>query len=94
MNELEEKLKGKKIKFISVSIDKNKAAWLKWVKEKELKGIQLHTNGDKTLSKAFNIRGIPRFILLGKKGEVIKSKAFRPGQTEALYDLIINLKGL
>lgn len=94
MNELEEKLKGKKIKFISVSIDRNQKAWLNWVKDNKLKGIQLHTRGDQTLSNAFNIRGIPRFILLGKNGEVIQSNTYRPTQTKELHDLITNLKGL
>ena len=42
LKELEKKMHGKKIVFVSISCDKDKAAWEKMVKEKGLEGVQLH----------------------------------------------------
>lgn len=53
------------IHFVSVSIDKDKAAWEKMVKEESMKGVHLHGG---TKSKAFQedylINGIPHYILI------------------------------
>ena len=50
LKELEKKMHGKKIVFVSISCDKDKAAWEKMVKEKGLEGVQLHNGGDRALS--------------------------------------------
>ena len=42
LKELEKKMHGKKIVFVSISCDKDKAAWEKMVKEQGLGGVQLH----------------------------------------------------
>jgi thiol-disulfide isomerase/thioredoxin len=68
---LEKKMQGKNIVFASISCDQNKAAWEKMVKNEKLGGVQLHTGGDKTFMEAYEIDGIPRFILLDKKGKII-----------------------
>ena len=49
LKELEKKMHGKKIVFVSISCDKDKAAWEKMVKEKGLEGVQLHNGGDRAL---------------------------------------------
>mgnify|MGYP000846681765 CR=1 FL=1 len=58
--------------------DKNKEAWTKMVAEKELGGIQLHSGDDREFSKAFDVTGIPRFILLDQEGNIVNSNAPRP----------------
>ena len=58
---------GKKIVFVSISCDKDKAAWEKMVKEQGLGGVQLHNGGDREFMTAFGIRGIPRFVRQGRK---------------------------
>lgn len=92
--EVAEQFKGKKIKFISISIDKDKKAWLNYVKENELKGLQFHMAENQNFMKAFGIRGIPHFILLDKKGNVVENGAFRPTQTDSLVNLLKNLKDI
>ena len=82
LKELEKKMHGKKIVFVSISCDKDKAAWEKMVKEKELGGVQLHNGGDREFMTAYNITGIPRFILLDKKGKIVNAKMTRPSNPE------------
>ena len=73
---------GKNIVFVSISCDKDKAAWEKMVKEQGLGGIQLHNGGDREFMKAYNITGIPRFILLDKEGKIVNPKMTRPSNPE------------
>lgn len=94
LKKLEEKMHGKKIKFVSLSVDKDKAAWEKMVKDEKLGGIQLHNGGDNALMEAFGINGIPRFILLDKSGTVIRAKMIRPSNEQEIYDFLMKLKGI
>ena len=79
---LEEKYGKKNIYFVSISCDRDKAAWEKMVKEDKLGGIQLHNGGDNTFMDAYMITGIPRFILLDKEGKIINAKMTRPSNPE------------
>ena len=85
---IEKEYHGKNIEFVSISVDKNKEAWTNMVTEKTLGGIQLHDGGDRVFSEAFNITGIPRFILVDPKGNVVNPDAPRPSSPElkALFD--------
>ena len=78
LKSLEEKFKDKEIYFVSISIDANKAAWMKMVEKEQLGGIQLHGGADAQILKEFNIVGIPRFILLDREGKVIDKNMTRP----------------
>ena len=93
LKKLEEAMKGKNIVFVSISVDKDKAAWEKMVKEQQLGGIQLHTGGDRGLLNAYEIKGIPRFILLDKEGKIVNPNMSRPSSTTTLGTLNA-LKGI
>ena len=82
LKELEKKMHGKKIVFVSISCDKDKAAWEKMVKQQGLGGVQLHNGGDREFMTAFGIRGIPRFILLDKEGKIVNPNMTRPSNPE------------
>lgn len=60
------------------SVDKDKAAWEKYVPQKQLKGIQLHAGPGNIVSKAYNVGGIPRYILIDKEGKIISADSPRP----------------
>lgn len=75
---LEQKFKGKNILFVSISVDSNKAAWMKKVKNDQLGGIQLHGGAEAQIMKDYKIKGIPRFILLDREGKVIDNDMTRP----------------
>ena len=87
LKKLEKKFKGKNIYFVSISIDANKAAWIKMVQEDQLGGIQLHGGN---IAKDYDIRAIPRFILLDKEGKVISKEMTRPSDpvTEETLDAL------
>lgn len=86
MTKLEEEYKdNKNIVFMSVSVDniKDYQKWKNMIKEKQMKGVQLFS-GDKSddIMDAYKIKGIPRFILVGKDGNLITSNSPRPSSSE------------
>ncbi len=84
LQKLEKEYHRKPIHFVSISVDKNLVAWEKMVKEKKLGGIQLHEGENPKFDfvEAYEIKGIPRFILLDKKGNIISADAPRPSSDE------------
>ena len=95
LKKVEVKYHGKNIEFVSISVDTEKdyEKWKKMVVSKELGGIQLFADKNWTSDfiKAFGINSIPRFILIGPDGKVIKADAARPSSaslTELLDGLV------
>lgn len=82
MKELEKKFRGKKIAFVSISSEKNKGKWGEMVRIMEMTGIQINTGGDQSFMEAYRIAGIPRFILLDKKGRILNLNMTRPSNPE------------
>ncbi|MCF6349291.1 MAG: TlpA family protein disulfide reductase [Flavobacteriaceae bacterium] len=80
LKEVEKEFHGKNIEFVSVSIDKKAAhkVWKQMVTEKELVGIQLFAGDDLQFVNDYGIEGIPRFILIDDKGNVVNADAPRP----------------
>ncbi|MDU1891655.1 MAG: TlpA disulfide reductase family protein [Dysgonomonas sp.] len=69
---------------VSVDVDKDKQKWLNFLDKEQLPGIQLF-GGDpskESLGKPYNIKGIPRFILVGKDGNLILADAPKPSSPE------------
>ena len=79
------------ITFLSISVDTDKDAWLKMVKEKELGGTQLWADGWSEITKSYAIFGIPRFMLFSADGNVISTNAPRPSSDEIRGLLDANL---
>ena len=71
---------NKDMVFISVSIDKQKDRWTKFLDKKQMKGIQLisveATNSQ--IMTDYEITGVPRFMLFDKEGKIISVNAARP----------------
>lgn len=86
LKKIEEQFKDKKISFVSISVDKeyNKEKWLKFVKDNELKGIQLMADHDfkSDFIQKYGINSIPRFLLIGPDGSIIDNDAKRPSNVE------------
>lgn len=82
LKKVEEHFKGKNIEFVGISIDTKKdyEKWKKFVVTKELVGTQLFADNDwnSDFVKAYGINGIPRFILIDPKGNVVNANADRP----------------
>lgn len=92
LKEIEATYHGKNIEFVSISVDekKNHQAWKDMIAEKEMTGMQLFADNafDSDFVQSYKIRGIPRFILLDTKGNIVKSNAPRPSDKKliALFD--------
>ncbi|MFB9078306.1 TlpA family protein disulfide reductase [Flavobacterium procerum] len=82
LQKMEEKYHGKNIEFVSISIDKLKdnEKWKKFVTDKNLGGIQLFADKDWESEFVVNygVTGIPRFILIDPKGNIVDPDATRP----------------
>ncbi len=87
LKRLEKKYHNKNIKFVSISIDDQRTAgswekaaakWRTMVKDKNLTGMQLHAGQDQAFLQEYLVTGIPRFLLLDPKGNIVNSNAPRP----------------
>lgn len=67
------------IKFISISIDKQRSVWIDYLKKQKHDSnvVELHS-GNKSFAKAYRIAGIPRFILIGKDFKIRMAYARKP----------------
>lgn len=96
LKQLEEDFHGEDIVFVSISIDeaKDKAKWKKFVEAKELGGIQLIADKawDSEIVKNYEVKGIPRFMIFDKEGNVVNDNAMRPSQPELKAQLLELLK--
>ncbi len=84
---LNEEYKGKAIAFVGVSTDQDKSKWETYIKEKALKGVQLHGGPSNAISQAYKINAIPRYLLIDKKGNLITPDSPRPSDPK-LKELI------
>ena len=84
LKELEKKFHGKQVAFISISIDENKDEWKEFVKNEDLKGIQLYAdkNFESQFIQDYAIRQIPTFLLIDKEGKIVNADAPRPSSEE------------
>ena len=92
LQKLEHQYKGKDIVFLSLSRDKNKKVWLKYIDKHKLGGLHLFMGmGDegKRLMTDYQIKGIPRFMLFDKKGNIVSVDAPRPSHGGLLSALIM-----
>ena len=48
------------------------------IAEKKMGGIQLFAGSDKSFANAYQISGIPRFILIDPQGNIVEANAPRP----------------
>ena len=82
LEKLQENYEGKKIIFLSISVDTDKDAWVKMLSDEELGGVQLWADGWSQITQSYAIFGIPRFLLIDKDGRLISVDAPRPSSSE------------
>jgi len=101
MKELEEKYRGQNIEFVSISVDsdRDKAKWKKMVQEEQMSGIQLFAGRESSFHQDYEISTIPKFLIIGKEGEIISDNPPRPmdyatrqvnGQLVSILDDLLN----
>ena len=96
LKELEKKYHGKNIVFVSLSIDDDRShggswekaheTWKKFVADEALGGVQLFSpKGWKSeFVQGYKITGIPRFVLIDPKGNIVTPSAPRPSSEELI----------
>ena len=77
---LEEKFSDAQIVFLGLSTDSDKAKWEAMVKEGNLTGVQLYLGSQSSFQKAYQVDGIPRFILIDKDGKIVNNNMSRPSE--------------
>ncbi len=79
-NTLMKEYEGKDVAFLAISTDNTREPWEKMVTEKNMQGYNWYAENawESEISKHFNIRAIPRFLLLDRERRVIDPAADRP----------------
>lgn len=73
---------GRNVAFVSISVDKirDHRKWKDFVAGRQLQGIQVWVDdtNSRIFTDAFNIKQIPRFVLLDPEGRIVDANAPRP----------------
>lgn len=96
LKEVEKDYRNKNIEFVAISIDEAKDydKWRDMIEERELVGTHLYSGGDawqSEFTQAYNVRGIPRFILIDPEGNIFDADTYRPSDPKlrGLFDEIL-----
>ncbi len=70
----------KNIVFLYISIDANQDAWKKGITDMSMKGIQVISPGNwnSKVCAYYQINSIPRYMIMGKSGDIVDFNAKRP----------------
>lgn len=79
LEKMVEDFKDKDIAFVSLSVDQNLSDWQKMARQ--MKGNQFHLS-DNTFANLYQVRTIPRFILIDPEGNILHPSMSRPSQPE------------
>lgn len=93
LKELEEKFRDAQITFLGLSTDSDKRKWEEMAGSGTLTGVQLYLGPRSSFQKAYNIDGIPRFILLDKDGRIISNDMSRPSSDQTA-EFLNSLEGI
>ena len=84
---LEEEFKDAEIVFVGLSTDGDRLKWESVVRSGAMTGVQLYLGPRSAFQRAYNVAGIPHFILLDKEGYIISNNMSRPSSEETARTL-------
>lgn len=86
---LKEKFKGKDVVFVYISSDRTEAAWRNGVEQIGIKGENFLTSAlvYQGYNGLFDVKYIPRYILIDKEGNVVDANAKRPSNPQIATDI-------
>ena len=91
LEKLEEKFRDRNIEFVGISCDGMEWKWRGAALS--MVGMQWWLAGDESFMKVFRVGGIPRFILLDRKGRVLRLEMTRPSDPRT-ETMLRQLKGI
>ncbi len=86
---LQKHFKGKDVVFVYLSSDRDPKAWKNAIAMLRLTGEDYLVNAAvyNQYNKLFNVRYIPRYVLIDKQGKVVNANALRPSNPESIKDI-------
>lgn len=90
---LAEKFQDAHIVFLGLSVDSDKAKWENMVRGGDLCGVQLYLGPRSAFQTAYNVEGIPHFILLDKEGRIVSNDMSKPSSDETA-GILESLEGI
>jgi len=86
---LQEEFKGQDVVFLYLSVDRNAQQWLSMIEKLQITGEHYRANSDvhQELNAQFNVRSIPRYVLIDKKGKVVSANATRPSNPAVVDEI-------
>lgn len=93
LKELEKKFEGRNITFLGLSVDADRQKWETKVRSGEMPGTQLYLGNESGFLDAYQVKTIPRFILLGKDGRIIDPAMTSPSSEET-EEFLLELEGI
>ena len=81
-------MEGKNIVFVNISQDNSDENWRAAIQKYKIDGINLISgSGQDPFFDAFDVQGIPRYILIDQEGMIIAPQAMRPSHDGLLEEL-------
>ena len=93
LQELEKKFEGQNVVFVGISSDHVVWRWKGAVENGKMSGEQWWVGNDTSFITAFRVDRIPRFILLDRKGRVLRLEMTRPSDPRT-ETMLRQLKGI
>ena len=92
-HKLQETFLGKDVVFVYMSSDKTSGPWVSAVDKLSLTGEHYRSSFPvkQEYATRFNVRYIPRYVLINKKGEVVDENAKRPSNPAVVNDIEAHL---
>ncbi len=86
---MQQHFKGKDVVFVYLSSDRDPKAWENAVSQYKITGENYLVNGKvhNEYNKLFDVKYIPRYVLIDKQGNVVNATANRPSNAQSTNDI-------
>ncbi|MEM6724721.1 MAG: TlpA disulfide reductase family protein [Bacteroidota bacterium] len=73
------------VEFVYISLDRNLPTWKSYVRNNDLKGIQLFAAQiyESDVVQQYNVKGLPSYFIIDAQGRITESRAPRPSEPRA-----------
>lgn len=83
-SKLREKYDRSDVVFISISLDKKKDSWKRFIEKEKSSAVQYIAKDIKKVADDWQIKGIPRFLIIDKEFKIVNANAPRPSTGEII----------